>query len=1204
MNFHKLTPKRDVDVSGYEEALDFVFSNDDIRNIAVSGAYSSGKSSVMESYREKHNKNFISISLAHFGDEKTESDNEKNNLEKTLEGKILNQLAQQIPVEKIPLSGLNIKKSDQSNFPKYFSAGCILFVACILYTIFFDNWCTYAESVNTPVIQCFFYLSTFPVFRAISGVIAMVLSGKFLYKLCQVQYDKRIFSKINFQGNVVELFSEKENSYFDRYLNEVIYLFEKAEFDGIIFEDIDRFDHIEVFERLREINLLVNARLRNKKSETKVVRFFYLLRDDVFQSKDRAKFFDYILPIVPVLDSSNSYDKIKEYLTEDGLYEKFNDYFLQGVSLYIDDLRILNNVYNEFIIYNIKLNTIELDLNKLFAIIIYKNLFPQDFADLQLNRGFIYSLFGNKEILRKDLLSRFEAEYMDIEEKIDECEKEHLKNTKELEIISNKKYDKTNANSNLMPEYQSWLDTEYKKRFEVIERRSSGELDHLKNRKKELDELRVSIENYSLKQLLDKTDIDKVFSMENSGTNENCNHQFREVKENPYFGLLKYLLSRGYIDETYFDYMGFFYDNSISVNDKVFLRSIAERRMKVFDYKLDSPKLVAEKLEPSEFQYESILNYALVDFILNHSNEASISVFVKQLERDERFDYISGYLESNYDSKQLAVAINHYWPEAFGRMLDSGKVEENLLKEYSYLTVQYSSGIDLENCNVNGCLSQYISSDCEYVSVSSADCSKLISGFKVLDIKFEEIKYQTANMAIFDQVYLENMYIINAGNIALMLEVKCGIRNANEILGSLCTMILSGEDEPLYQYLCDNMGESLEVYLNLYKEKIDDSSDVIKQILNHQDVSENTKMQYICQLNNVVDDISSIEEPDIRNELITRKRIDYNANNIIYLFTEYGLNEELTEFINSYDLDLDYCNEVDDEGMKNDFLNSILVSTELLNKKYRQIVRNLCYKMECFGIPSLPEKQVEILIEEDLIIMNLENLNFMRQNYPECNDKFIIKNIEKYTELVSEISVNREELLMVLSCEDISDKDKIELIQCYNNPISIIGKNYSETLTGYILSINLDFGDIPELLKRYEHESETIKGILWKIFCRNVQRVIEHADCIEQRTRNSFFVEDGISINDKVDLFCKSILHMSETDIYNVLKTLHADKIVDNLTGGSKRVEINDINIKILDALKEANIIDPYEEARDGEHYKKIRKRKKQQKSSISDRLL
>ena len=1204
MNFHKLTPKRDVDVSGYKEALDFVFSNDDIRNIAVSGAYSSGKSSVMESYREKRNKNFISISLAHFGDEKTESDNDKNNLEKTLEGKILNQLAQQIPVEKIPLSGLNIKKSDQSNFPKYFSAGCILFAVCILYTIFFDNWCTYAKSVDTPVIQCFFYLSTFPVFRAISGVIAMVLSGKFLYKLCQVQYDKRIFSKINFQGNVVELFSEKENSYFDRYLNEVIYLFEKAEFDGIIFEDIDRFDHIEVFERLREINLLVNARLRNKKSETKVVRFFYLLRDDVFQSKDRAKFFDYILPIVPVLDSSNSYDKIKEYLTEDGLYEKFNDYFLQGVSLYIDDLRILNNIYNEFIVYNKKINNIELDLNKLLAIIIYKNLFPQDFADLQLNRGFVHSLFESKIVFINNLQSQFKGESYEIEEKINECEKEKLESVEELEIISNYKNSKTNGNYILITEYQRWRETEYKKRFEVIERRSSGELDHLKNRKKELDELRGSIENYSLKQLLDKTDIDKVFSVENSGTNENCNNQFREVKENPYFGLLKYLLSRGYIDETYFDYMGFFYDNSISVNDKVFLRSVAERKTKVFDYKLDSPKLVAENLEPSEFQYESTLNYSLIDFILNHDNRASVSAFVKQLERDGRFDYISGYLESNYDSKQLVVAINHYWPEAFDRMLDSGKVDESLLKEYSYLTVQYSSGIDLENCNVNGCLSHYISSDCEYVSVSSADCSKLISGLKVLDIKFEGIKYQTANKDIFDRVYLENMYIINAGNIALMLEAKCGIRNANEILGSLCTMILSGEDEPLYQYLSENMGESLDAYLNLYKGEIDDSSGVIKQILNHQDISENTKMRYICQLNNVVDDISSIEELGIRNELITRKRIDYNVNNIIYLFTEFGLNEELTAFINSHNQDLDYCHKVDDEGIKDDFIDSVLVSTGLSEKKYRQIVRNLCGEMESFDITALPEERVKILINEDLIVMNLENLSFMCQNYPGCNDIFIINNIEKYIELVSETSVDREELLMILSCEDISDKDKMELIKYYNDSISIIGKNYSETLTGHILSINLDFGDIPELLKRYEHESETIKGILWGIFCKNIQRVIEHADCIEQRTRNSFFVEDSISINDKVDLFCKSILHMSETDIYNALKSLHADKIVDNLTGGSKRVEIKDINMKILDALQDANIIYPYEKAKNGNYYKKIRKREKQQKSSISDRLL
>lgn len=97
-------------------------------------------------------------------------------------------------------------------------------------------------------------------------------------------------------------------------------------------------------------------------------------------------------------------------------------------------------------------------------------------------------------------------------------------------------------------------------------------------------------------------------------------------------------------------------------------------------------------------------------------------------------------------------------------------------------------------------------------------------------------------------------------------------------------------------------------------------------------------MQYICQLNSVVDDISSIEEPDIRNELIMRKCADYSVNNIIYLFREYGLNEELTEFINSHDQDLDYCNEVDDEGIKDDFIDSVLVSTGLSEKNIDKLL--------------------------------------------------------------------------------------------------------------------------------------------------------------------------------------------------------------------------------------------------------------------------
>lgn len=65
--FERLTPIDNMDLDVYEEAIDYVFSNSDVKNVAISGAYSAGKSSVLASYKKKHGElRFLHISLAHF----------------------------------------------------------------------------------------------------------------------------------------------------------------------------------------------------------------------------------------------------------------------------------------------------------------------------------------------------------------------------------------------------------------------------------------------------------------------------------------------------------------------------------------------------------------------------------------------------------------------------------------------------------------------------------------------------------------------------------------------------------------------------------------------------------------------------------------------------------------------------------------------------------------------------------------------------------------------------------------------------------------------------------------------------------------------------------------------------------------------------------------------------------------------------------
>ena len=181
---------------------------------------------------------------------------------------------------------------------------------------------------------------------------------------------------------------------FDKYLNEVLYLFEKVDADVIVFEDMDRFDASRIFERLREVNTLVNIHRKKESGDnTVILRFFYLLRDDIFVSKDRTKFFDYIIPVIPIMDSSNSYEQFLKVLKAAEIIDRFDQSFLQRLSLYVDDMRILKNIYNEFVVYFNRLNITDLDCNKMLAIITYKNLFPRDCNNLQLAKGFVNQLF-------------------------------------------------------------------------------------------------------------------------------------------------------------------------------------------------------------------------------------------------------------------------------------------------------------------------------------------------------------------------------------------------------------------------------------------------------------------------------------------------------------------------------------------------------------------------------------------------------------------------------------------------------------------------------------------------------------------------------------------------------------------------------------------------------------------------------------------
>jgi hypothetical protein len=251
--------------------------------------------------------------------------------------------------------------------------------------MFFEFWYTTISNMNPSILKSAFEITLNTEGLIFSGLVCLAIVVFWIFKGIENQRFTKSFKKFNIQGNEIEIFEDNDESYFDKYLNEVLYIIKNAEMDAFVFEDIDRYNSGIIFEKLREINILVNSRYKEEKN----IKFIYLLKDDMFTSKDRTKFFDYIIPIVPVIDSSNSYDKFIEQFKKGNLFTVIKGDFFKDISLYVDDMRLLKNIYNEFQLYYTRLEKdnldasknekVDLNNNKLLGIIIYKKIFSKRF---------------------------------------------------------------------------------------------------------------------------------------------------------------------------------------------------------------------------------------------------------------------------------------------------------------------------------------------------------------------------------------------------------------------------------------------------------------------------------------------------------------------------------------------------------------------------------------------------------------------------------------------------------------------------------------------------------------------------------------------------------------------------------------------------------------------------------------------------------
>lgn len=450
--YRDLTPESDTKNSEeYIRALHWAIKNKDVKNIALSGPYGSGKSSVIKTYLEKYPKTkYLSISLAAFStpmksvngegeDDKSSSLANDWTLddvdENVIEEGILKQLFYRVDVGKIPQSRYRkIKKL--SYWKMFFTLLMLTVVASAVYLEINPN---VLEDFKNTVINngAFFHLNQWSSY----AVFTVTIFGLLLLITTVLKYVMSNFriANINLGDKASISKKEEKESIFDKSLDEIVYFFESTTYDTVFIEDLDRFNQPNIFIKLRELNTVIN----NYDNIKRKVVFIYAIKDDMFKDEERTKFFDFIVPVIPYINATNSGEILRGLLKfekgEDGTYKSMNydisDRYIWKISPFVQDMRVLTNICNEFLVYKRTLKTTKLKDEEMFSMITFKNLYPKEFAELQAERGIVKDAFQEKEKFVINEKQKLEEQIVPKREILKNVNNDILLDLKEIKIV-------------------------------------------------------------------------------------------------------------------------------------------------------------------------------------------------------------------------------------------------------------------------------------------------------------------------------------------------------------------------------------------------------------------------------------------------------------------------------------------------------------------------------------------------------------------------------------------------------------------------------------------------------------------------------------------------------------------------------------------------------------------------------------------------
>ena len=737
---------------------------------------------------------------------------------------------------------------------------------------------------------------------------------------------------------------EIKDSLINRYIDEIIYFFEKSKVKIVYFEDLDRLPDLSIFNKLRELNYILNNNLNNKKHK---ISFVYCISDSIITDyEERSKFFDRIISIEPFFTEATITIDIEKLLKANGA-EQVTE-FSTDMAKFIPDKRLYINIENDFkdkinsFILAYKHNPNETEIIKIFAISVYKNIYYFDYNKFNTGKSCLSKAFALINYLRQEFIEE---------------------NQKQIDLIDENNNFNNNNNINNI-------------NFDIKRKR----------------------ENFYQYIQIAKAKPVKTFMRIND-----C-----DLIKNDFIYIC---LFKGYIENDFLRYVFFDKADMLLEDDSIFVRlnnlgEIQSPAKNNYSYKLFDLDKVVDKIYTNNFDTDNILNYDLVNWLLKRNpnnledkyrSKQNILSFYLKSNNSSLYDFYCKFLIEN-GKQEIKNLINFVYDSVY--FLTAFKDDLNKLetdKQNFILNCLFEQ--DFENINEDNklILLEILNKHTDWANIELS--ANLIDRLKYLG-KLQIETFNGLSDECCEIVKNKVCFAINYKNLNLISQKFLNNNTENNILLSLLD---ENTSDDLRSYILTNLDTVLESIPN--NQNLNEST--IKYLLKLNFINEKTTQQIIENYNFIINDISDLDEEYI-NLIIEKDKLAYDIETIFEVFINYEDIDLYKYFtIENYSkLNLENKNNVlnneNFEQFKEFLIENFLLADNAVkiftDFNINEIELNNQYE-------TISESKLSNLIKQNLIAFSINNFNCLINCY-DAYFELLKQNEEEYINLIENTSTN------------------------------------------------------------------------------------------------------------------------------------------------------------------------------------------------------